>query len=169
MSHLRSVLSPCPDFNVSPKMASKLRLFRAKCVKMATFSVQMCRIHTFPTFFKGGRGSGQSLWYTLGSLWDTLGSLWRLLADFFVKEASSGRPFRPKGVEFTFFWVWYSPGKIFNIFRKPVNQKNSNQKYFRSWLCQAIWQIIVCFAIKVPLVCASIVTGGKITDIFAEG
>ena len=45
------------DFFVT--LASFGRLFRQRCVLWATLSAQMCRIHTFPKFFKGRGENGQ--------------------------------------------------------------------------------------------------------------
>ena len=63
---------------------------------------------------------------TLETLWGTLGSLWHLLANFFVKEASSGRPFRPKCAEYTLFQrfsrgVWATLGTLGDHFGVILN------------------------------------------------
>ena len=72
-------------------------------VTLKSFLARFQKTLIFPIGFNDFMELRCQLGATLGSLWGTLGSLWRLLADFFVKEASSGRPFRPKCVEYTLF------------------------------------------------------------------
>ena len=68
---------------------------------MAELARTALKLSTWSNF--GVRVIWIHFWDTLATRWGTLGSLWRLLADFSVKDASSGRHFRPKCVEYTLF------------------------------------------------------------------